>query len=327
MSETESSACPERVIQRAFLRDVRAGLAGRPRAIPCKYFYDLLGSQLFDRITEQPAYYPTAAETELLAANAGAIASALGPRVDLIELGSGSSLKTRLVLEALERPARYVPIDISAEHLHASAERLRRRYPDLRVEPVVADYAHPIETVSVVLGARRTVFFPGSSIGNFEPDETIAFLERAAALAGPGGVVLVGVDLPKAREVLERAYDDPAGVTAAFNLNLLHRMRRELDAEVEPAHFRHHAPWQPEHARIEMRLVATQATRIVLAGEVFSIPEGEWIVTEHCYKHSVPAFSALARRAGLSPRDVWLDPGGRMSMHWLDVPSNLEIEA
>jgi dimethylhistidine N-methyltransferase len=315
---TDTSACPERAQRGRFARDVIDGLKRTPKSLPCKYFYDLKGSQLFDRITEQPAYYPTLAETQLLEAHAASIAALLGPRVDLIELGSGSSIKTRLLLNALRNPQRYVPIDISAEHLQASARKLEAAYPDLRIEPVVGDYSVPIEGVSTLPNATRVVFFPGSSVGNFEPAEAVAFLKRARALAGPRGVVLIGVDLPKGRDVLERAYDDPAGVTAAFNLNLLQRMRRELGAELEVDHFRHAAVWEPGPSRVEMRLVAQKATHITVDGERFELAPGDFIVTEHCYKHDVEGFGALAERAGLRARRVWLDPSGRVSMHWLD---------
>jgi len=321
---TDTSACPERALRGRFARDVIDGLKRTPQSLPCKYFYDLRGSQLFDQITEQPAYYPTLAETELLEAHASSIASLLGPRVDLIELGSGSSIKTRLLLNALGNLVRYVPVDISAEHLKASARKLGVAYPDLRIEPVVGDYSIPIEGVSTLPNATRVVFFPGSSVGNFEPDDAVAFLKRAKALAGPSGVVLIGVDLPKARDVLERAYDDPAGVTAAFNLNLLHRMMRELSAELDVGHFRHAAVWEPTPSRVEMRLVAQQATHITVDGERFEFAAGDFIVTEHCYKHDVEAFGALARRAGLSPQRVWLDPGGRVSMHWLDEREEID---
>lgn len=322
MTESQPELCPERAEQRRFAADVLAGLSQRPPSIPCKYFYDLTGSRLFDRITEQPEYYPTRAETELLHAHAGAIARALGRRVDLIELGSGSSIKTRLLLDALEAPSRYVPIDISAEHLRATAKRLAQAYPDLRIEPVVGDYGAHIDGVSVLPQTRRVVFFPGSSIGNFEPDDAVAFLRRARTLAGPTGVLLVGVDLPKSPATLERAYDDPAGYTAQFNLNLLVRMQRELGAELTVSDFRHAAVWQPERSRIEMRLVATRRTSVTVDRRRFEFGDGEWIVTEHCYKHDVDAFGALARRAGLVRGRVWLDPGQRVSMHWLDVEAD-----
>lgn len=309
----------------SFLADVLDGLSATPRSIPCKYFYDRTGSELFDRITEQPEYYLTRAETALLRAHAASIAEALGPHIDLVELGSGSSVKTRILLDALRAPARYVPVDISGEHLRASARRLARAYPDLAIEPLAADYARPIEGLRTVRGARRVVFFPGSSIGNFEPLEAVRFLARAAALAGPRGIVLIGVDLPKEASILERAYDDAAGATRAFNLHVLHRMQRELGAEVEVRQFRHAAPWQVERSRIEMRLVATRATEVRVGGTSFSLGKDEHIVTEHCYKHDVASFRSLARKAGLAAGPVWLDPDGLVSMHWLEV-DRLEIE-
>lgn len=318
MTNAAVRPCPESAHQGRFLADVLEGLGSEPRAIPCKYFYDLEGSRLFDGITAQAEYYPTRAETDLLRTHAPSIARALGANVDLIELGSGSSTKTRLLLDALTNAVRYVPVDISAEHLRASARALQRSYPDLRIEPVVGDYSRKVEGVSRVAGSRRVVFFPGSSIGNFEPGEAVSFLRRARELAGDGGVLLIGVDLPKDRMTLERAYDDAAGRTAAFNLNLLHRMRRELGAEVEPADFRHAAVWQEGPSRIEMRLVARRSTTIRVGGSAFRFREGELIVTEHCYKHDVGAFALLGRRAGLTQRRVWLDPTSRVSMHWLD---------
>lgn len=301
------------------MADVVVGLGRNPRSIPCKYFYDHKGSLLFERITEQPEYYPTRAETELLESHAAQMAMTLGPHVDLIELGSGSSIKTLILLDVLKRPSRYVPIDISAKHLRETAEALSRRYPDLRIEPVVADYSARVEGVSSVPNARRVVFFPGSSIGNFEPEEAVRFLRRARDLAGDGGVVLIGVDCSKDPILLERAYNDEARVTSEFNLNLLHRMRKELGAELDVSAFRHLAVWQPERSRIEMRLIATRPLRIRLDGQSFMFERDEYVVTEHCYKHDVKEFRALACSAGLSPGEVWFDSQKRMSMHWLDV--------
>lgn len=324
MTDLDPSACPERSTRAPFLADVVRGLSSRPRSIPCKYFYDRRGSALFDRITEQPEYYLTGAETELLRAHAASIARALGPRVDLVELGSGSSVKTRLLLDALRDAARYVPVDISAEHLAATAQRLRRDYPDLVIEPLVGDYTRRIAGPAGLPRARRVVFFPGSSIGNFEPEDAGRFLARCRALAGPGGVVLVGVDLPKDRAVLEHAYDDRAGVTAAFNLNLLHRMKRELGAELDVDDFHHAARWELERSRVEMRLVASRATELRVGGRSFALAKDEPIVTEHCYKHDVAAFRGLASDAGLTPGPTWLDPKGLVSMHWLDAPSPID---
>lgn len=319
MTTGESEARPHGPHASGFLGEVLRGLSASPRTIPCKWFYDREGSRLFDRITEQEDYYPTAAETALLETHAAQIAEALGARVDLVELGSGSSIKTRVLLDALRAPLRYVPVDISAGHLREVAGRLVRAYPDLHIEPLVADYSSAFEGPRVVPSARRVVFFPGSSVGNFEPAEAVAFLGRCRMLAGPGGVVLVGVDLPKDRETLERAYDDRAGVTRQFNLNLLVRMQRELAARLELDAFEHRAVWQEGHSRIEMRLVATRATTVEVGGRAYPFARGEHLVTEHCYKHGVEPFRELARQAGLRPGRVWHDPPGRMSMHWLDA--------
>jgi dimethylhistidine N-methyltransferase len=302
-----------------FMEDVAIGLSRNPRSIPCKYFYDHRGSLLFELITEQPEYYPTRAETELLELHASKIAAALGRHVDLVEFGSGSSVKTQILLDALDAPSRYVPIDISAKHLRETARGLSRMYPGLWIEPVVADYSARIEGISTVSNARRVVFFPGSSIGNFEPEEAVRFLRRARELAGKGGVVLVGVDCSRDSTQIERAYNDEAGVTGAFNRNLLHRMQNELDAELDVNAFRHLAVWQSEPCRIEMRLIATRPLRVRLGGGVFKFEKDEYIVTERCYKHDVDAFRALSRRAGLTPGEVWFDAQQRMSMHWLNV--------
>lgn len=308
-----------------FLADLLSGLARQPRAIPCKYLYDKRGSLLFDAITELEEYYPTRAETELLEAHAGAIASRLGARIDLVELGSGSSVKTRILLDALralpERgPARYVPVDISAQHLRDTAARLIEAYPGMTIEPLVADYSRPLAALPRAREAsRRAVFFPGSSIGNFEPDEAALFLARARSLAGSGGVVVIGVDVPKEASIIERAYDDSHGVTAEFNKNLLVRANRELGADFDLDGFEHAAPWDAERGRVEMRLVSKRAQTVHVAGHAFAFAAGEVIVTEHCYKHAVDDFRALARRAGLTPGEVWMDPRGLVSMHWLEA--------
>lgn len=309
----------------SFLEDVVRGLSGSPKSLPCKYFYDKRGSLLFDRITELDEYYPTRAETDLLRASAGDIAARLGPHVDLVELGSGSSIKTRILLDAMlasaaTAPARYVPIDISAAHLADTARALRSAYPTLSIEPHAADYAQPIPFLAPPPGARRrVVFFPGSSIGNFEPDEAVVFLARARLLAGTGGIVLVGVDLPKDPRVLEAAYDDREGVTAEFNKNLLRRANRELGADFDLDAFLHRAPWDPVRRRVQMRLVSAREQVVSVGGRSFSFEAGEPLVTEHSYKHDVHDFRALARRAGLAAGPVWLDPGERVSMHWLEA--------
>lgn len=301
-----------------FRTDVIEGLGRADPSIPPKYFYDLRGSQLFDQITQQVDYYPARAETELLLEHAAELARALGPRVDLIELGSGSSTKTRILLDALDEPARYVPVDISAEHLAANTAQLQDAYPHLRVEPVVGDYSTEVRGIGSVASARRVVTFLGSSIGNFEPDEAVSFLRRARVLAGSAGVVLVGADLPKERAILERAYDDRAGVTAAFNLNLLHRMRRELGAQVQPSAFRHAAWWDAAASRVEMRLMAVRRTAIQLGAHRFDFSRDEGILTERSYKHAPRQLAALAARAGLRSSRVFFDASARVSLHWLE---------
>lgn len=196
---------------------------------------------------------------------------------------------------------------------------MAQRYPALHIAPLVADYSVSFDGPAPIPGARRVVFFPGSSVGNFEPDEAVAFLDRCRSLAGPGGVVLVGVDVPKPRAVLERAYDDLAGATRAFNLNLLARMVRELDAELHADDFAHRAVWQEGPSRVQMQLVAQRATRITVGGATFSLEAGEHIVTEHCYKHDEARFAMLARDARLRPVRIWRDPDARMTMHWLEA--------
>ncbi|UJR78637.1 L-histidine N(alpha)-methyltransferase [Sandaracinus amylolyticus] len=303
-----------------FEQDVLRGLATWPRSLPCKYFYDERGSRLFDRITTLAEYYPTRAETSLLQEHAREIATRLGRAVDLVELGSGSSAKTRILLDALIAPARYVPIDISAKYLAESARRLSASYPSLRVEPRVADYARPMTPFAMPrVATRRAVFFPGSSIGNFEPDEAIVFLDRARQIAGRGGVVIVGVDLPKDAAVIEAAYDDAQGVTAAFNRNLLVRINRELDGDFDVDAFAHRAPWDAARRRVEMQLVSTRAQSVRVAGRRFAFAEDEVIVTEHCYKHGIEDFRAMARAAGLGAGPVWTDSEVRVSLHWLDA--------
>lgn len=305
------------------LRDVVAGLSRRPRTLPCKHFYDKAGSLLFDRICELPEYYLTRAETALLTAHLDAIAGVVGARGALVELGSGSSVKTRMLLDRLPDLARYVPIDLSSQHLYDTAASLRARYPRLAIEPVVADYALPLPDLGAVIrapeGGHTTVFFPGSSVGNFEPGEVVALLGRMRDLAGPEGVVLVGADVGADPDAVVAAYNDAAGVTAAFNLNLLARINRELEGTFALDRFHHEAAWQPDECRVEMRLVSDVAQVASVAGRELRFAEGERIVTEHCYKYPAARFREMARRAGLEPGRCWMDPSGRMAMHELRV--------
>ena len=301
-----------------FAEDARAGLRAQPKTLPCKYLYDTRGSQLFERICELPEYYPTRTELEIMREHAGAMARALGPDVLLVEYGSGSSLKTRLLLDVLKNPAAYLPVDISREHLLASAAALQAEYPSLRVEPVCADFSTPFKLPAPArVARRRVVYFPGSTIGNFSFAHAAQLLAEARALCGDGGALLVGVDLRKDRATLERAYDDAQGVTASFNLNLLQRMNRELDADFQLAQFRHRALWNEEHARIEMHLVSAVAQEVQLDGERFQFRAGESICTEHSHKYTPESFARLAERAGLRVVRAWKDPAARFSVQLL----------
>lgn len=297
------------------------GLRERPRAVAPKFFYDAAGSALFDRICELPEYYPTRTETALLAAHAHEMAECIGPAAELVEYGAGSLRKVRLLLEALRRPARYLPIDLSAEHLRQHAVQLAADHPQLPVEPLVADFSAAIELPPMAPGARRRVgFFPGSSIGNFTPDEARGFLERAAH-ALRGGGLLIGVDLVKDPALLHRAYNDAEGVTAAFNKNLLARANRELGADFDLDNFDHYAFYEPRLQRIEMHLVSRRRQRVRLCGEIFEFAQGEPLHTEISCKYTVDGFGALARAAGWRPQATWVDPAQLFSVHWLAAPA------
>jgi dimethylhistidine N-methyltransferase len=292
-----------------FRSDVLRGLRRRHKTLPCKYFYDAAGSRLFDAICGLPEYYPTRTELAILRAHADDMAQWLGPKVALIEYGSGSSVKTRLVLEALDHPAAYLPVDISGEHLHSAARQLAIDYPQLIVRPVCADFTRPIQLPDELpSGVRRIVYFPGSTIGNFSPRMAVKLLRGMARLAGLDGGVLLGADLKKSPRVLEAAYDDAAGVTAQFNLNLLARINRELGGNFDLKSFRHHALYQPRFGRIEMHLISTRQQRVRIAGELFEFAEGESIHTENSYKYTIAGLTRMAKRAGLRPRATWSDP-------------------
>ena len=288
--------------------EVLAGLREVTKTLPCKYFYDERGSALFEAICELPEYYLTRTELGIMETHVGAMGAALGPGLMLVEPGSGSGVKTRLLLEHLPQPVAYVPVDISREALMSSAERLQRLFPALEVLPVCADFS---QAFSVPLprrrAARHAVYFPGSTIGNFTPAETVGLLQHMRQLAGPDGALLIGVDLLKDKAVLERAYDDAAGVTARFNLNILARINRELDADFDLAAFRHRALFNEAEGCIEMHLVSTRAQEIRVAGERFRFAAGEHILSERSYKHSPESFASLAGKAGLRIEQQWTD--------------------
>lgn len=304
-----------------FAEALLAGLRARPRSVPPKFFYDAEGSRLFDAICELDEYYPTRTETAILRRHAGEMAACIGPGAELVEFGAGSLRKIRLLLGALEAPLRYVPIDISAEHLQAEAAALRREHPGLAVLPVAADFTRGVLLPPAAGGEplRRAGFFPGSSIGNFLPDEARRFLAMAAQLLQGGGL-LIGVDLVKDPAVLHRAYNDARGITAAFNRNLLKRANRELGADFDAAAFDHYAFYEPRLQRIEMHLVSRTRQTVSLGGERFEFAAGESLHTENSCKYSVEGFRALAREAGFAPGPVWCDDAGLFSVHWLAAP-------
>ena len=300
-----------------FATDVVAGLTATPKRLSPKYFYDSAGSALFEQITKLPEYYPTRREIGILDEHAGDIAALIPPGAALVEFGSGSSTKTRKVLSTAASLAAYVPVDISAQFLQEQAAELRREYPKLAVLPVAADFTRPFELPDAVRLMPRVGFFPGSTIGNFEPHEAAAFLRHAGRILGRGATFIVGVDLIKDTQVLQKAYNDPQGVTAKFNLNLLARINRELGAKFNLDCFEHHAFFNRERSRIEMHLASLKRQRIKICGECIDFRAGETIHTENSYKYSVASFGALARGAGWTPTAVWIDPDNYFSVHTL----------
>jgi dimethylhistidine N-methyltransferase len=296
--------------------EVLAGLALPQKRIAPKFFYDAEGSRLFDAICALPEYYPTRTEIGILRRHGAEMAARLGRNALLVELGSGSSLKIRVLLEAL-RPAVYMPVDISKDHLLQSANALATAFPALRVHAVCADYSVPFALPVDDHDHPRAAFFPGSSVGNFEPFEAERFLRRVGDLLGPGGRLLIGVDLLKAQHLLEAAYNDADGVTGAFDLNLLAHINRELDADFDLTAFRHQAFFNAEQSRIEMHLLSIRDQRVRVAGETVTFREGESIHTESSYKFSLEQFGSLARSAGFESEQVWTDPEPLFSVHCL----------
>jgi dimethylhistidine N-methyltransferase len=302
------------------LDDVLRGLALPAKNIPSLYFYDQRGSELFDAITALPEYYPTRTEISILERHGEEMAAALGPGVRLIELGSGSAVKTELLLARLESPAAYVPVEISREHLLAAAARIAADFPELEVLPVTADFTEPFDLPEPKHSRvrRNVAFFPGSTIGNFPRVMAAGLLRATSREVGPGGAMLIGVDLVKDRTVLERAYNDAAGVTAEFNLNLLLRLNRELGADFDPGGFHHEAVWDSVAERIEMRLVSTRAQAVTLAGQRFEFAAGESLVTEYSHKYTLDGFRQLAENNGFSVARVWTDPERLFSVQLLE---------
>jgi len=298
----------------AFRADVIDGLARRPRAIPARWFYDHRGSELFEAITELPEYYPTRTETALLRSVAEEIAERVGPGRAVVEFGSGSSTKTPIVLQALE-PSAYVPIDISGDFLRESSRALAERFPGLPVFPVEADFLKPIALPQQVRAAPKLGFFPGSTIGNMIPLASTDLLRAMRASLGQGAMLLIGMDRIKDVSVLERAYDDAAGVTAQFNLNLLERINRELDGTIPVEAFRHRAIWNDDRARIEMHLEAVRDVRFMVEDRPFEMAAGETIHTENSHKYGPRDARLLLRSGGWTPIAEWTDPDDQFALY------------
>jgi dimethylhistidine N-methyltransferase len=298
-----------------FAADIVAGLSAKPKRLPAKYFYDLAGSALFERITQLTEYYPTRCELALLRDNAPAIASLFPASCAMVEFGAGSSKKARILLGAAATVEAYVPVDLSGDFLQQDALLLRRDFPRLAVHPVVADFTLGFDIPASLAQLPRVGFFPGSTIGNFEHHEAVSFLHHAGKTLGYGAILVIGVDLIKDIAVLCSAYNDAEGVTAKFNLNLLARINRELKASFDLAAFEHHACYNRAHNRIEMHLASLKRQKVRVNGKTINFRLGETIHTENSYKYTIEGFQALAQSAGWSPLKVWSD--GLFSVHAL----------
>jgi dimethylhistidine N-methyltransferase len=300
----------------AFARDAIGDLSQHPKRLSPKYFYDSAGSELFEAITRLPEYYPTRTELGILRDRAGEIAAILPKGAALIEFGAGATTKVRLLLQKCAIGA-YVPVDISGDFLSAQAESLRKDFPSLAVHPVAADFTEPFELPKAVAGKPKVGFFPGSTIGNFEPHEACQFLRSAHEILGKGALMIIGADLEKDERVLYDAYNDAAGVTARFNLNVLVRINRELGGNFDVSAFTHRAIYNRERHRIEMHLISRKPQVVRLLGTSVSFRHGESIHTENSYKYSIERFAALARGAGWKVQTSWTDAAGMFSVHAL----------
>jgi len=300
------------------LSDAISGLNQFPKTLPCKYFYDRQGSLLFDRICELDEYYPTRIETQIMCRNISEIADLIPAGAMIVEYGSGSSTKTKILLDHLPVLAAYVPVDISRDHLAITSGGLELLYSDIEIAPVCADYTQPFNLPRTAKRPTEIVaYFPGSTIGNFHPGEAVDFLRRIASLCGRGGALLIGVDLDKDRSILEPAYNDSLGVTAAFNRNLLERLNREAGADFDVDQFEHCAFYDAAMGRIEMHLVCRRRQTVRVAGVPIQFDAGESILTECSYKYSLSAFATLARHSGFRVEKVWTDPGNLFSIQYL----------
>jgi len=300
-----------------FVADVIAGLSASPKRISPKYFYDTEGSRLFEQITQQAEYYPTRSEHEVLREHGKAIVQHFPTGAALVEFGSGACIKVRFLLNAADKLKAYVPVDIAGEFLAIEAGALRKDYPRLEILPVAADFMKPFALPEDAMNMPRVGFFPGSTIGNLDPDEASAFLRHAGAVLGRGSVMVVGVDLVKDAGILHAAYNDAAGVTAKFNLNLLRRLNRELGGNFKLDTFEHRAFYDHDQSRIEMHLASRKRQQVTVAGATFDFAADETIHTENSCKYTPDTFRALARGSGWTPLDMWTDKAGLFSVHAL----------
>jgi dimethylhistidine N-methyltransferase len=315
------STIPQRVSEPEssdLLADVIGGLSSNPPTLPCKYFYDERGAALFQKICELPEYYITRTEIDILDRNGAEIASQLGPNIELVGLGTGAGTKTRILIEALEKPAVYIPVDISEKQLRESTVLFQKIFPDLEILPVCADYLQRVVLPSSHRKAeRKIVYFPGSTIGNFEPREALEFLNRIANVCRGGGGLLIGVDLKKDRQVLEAAYNDRAGVTADFNLNLLERLNREVGTDFDLDQWQHRATYNSNAGRIEMHLISEIDQFVHLDQHKFHFRRGDKIITEFSYKYAPEEFAELAGKAGLKFVRMWTDKARLFGLFYL----------
>ena len=307
--------------QSDFYGEVVTGLQATPKVIPPKFFYDEIGSNLFEQICQLPEYYPTRTEQEILSRNAREILNIVGTHSYILEPGCGSCEKIKILLETL-KPKAYVPMDISKDFLQKSAQAISDAYPWLDVHAACVDFTAPMELPFCPDNENKLAFFPGSSIGNFEPKHAKQFLSQVVDMVGEGGGMLIGVDLKKDEQLLRNAYNDNAGVTAEFNLNLLSRINEELDANFNLDHFNHHAFYNAEVGRIEMHLVSQKSQKITVGDHIIDFSKGESIHTENSYKYTVKEFQQLASDAGFMPVQVWTDADQLFSVHYFEVPAS-----
>ncbi len=318
MTQTASSSAIAVAASSDFAAALLAGLSAPAKSIPCRFLYDAAGSALFERITELPEYYPTRTEAKILAERAVEIAEGAAPGNVLIEFGSGSSLKTELLLAEMHQIYAYVPIDISEAALREAQARIGKRFPNLRVMALCGDFSRPLALPPEIKGRPRLGFFPGSTIGNLEEAAAVKLLATMAKSLGQGSRLIIGADLKKDVRRLIRAYDDDAGVTAAFNLNLLKRANRELDTDFDVSQFDHLATYNDRHGRVELFLVSQADQSVNVLGRQIDFAAGERIHTEHSHKYDIEGFHALAAKAGWRPIEVWTDPERLFSVHVLE---------